>query len=167
MKISILTVSDRSFQKTRPDLSGPALQEYCRSMGWDVVKYQIVPDDEQKISDVLIKWCDANEVDVIFTSGGTGFSTRDVTPEATKNVIQRHVPGIPEAMRHSSIKVTPHAMLSRATAGIRRQTLIINLPGSPKAAIENLEIIKEVLPHAAELLMDGPDAETGHQFGQR
>jgi molybdenum cofactor synthesis domain-containing protein len=106
---------------------------------------------------------DSGEIDVILTTGGTGFSPRDVTPEATEAVIERAAPGLAEAMRQASLRATPHAMLSRATAGIRGQTLIVNLPGSPKAATENLEVIISVLPHAVQLLHNDPGAEAGHQ----
>jgi molybdenum cofactor synthesis domain-containing protein len=101
-------------------------------------------------------------VDVILTTGGTGFSPRDVTPEATQAVIERQTPGLAEAMRHASLSVTPHAMLSRATAGIRKRTLIVNLPGSPKGAVENLQVVLPVLPHAVQLLVEDPQAEEGH-----
>ena len=167
MKISILTVSDRSFRNVRPDLSGPALREFCLSEGWEVIQYQVVPDDKDKIEKVLTDWSDSNKSDIILTTGGTGFSPRDVTPEATENVIHRRAPGLPEAMRQSSLKITPHAMLSRATAGIRGHTLIINLPGSPKAAIENLTTIKSVLNHAIDLLVESPGSEQGHQYSKR
>ena len=114
------------------------------------------------IQETLIDWVDSGEVDVILTTGGTGFSQRDVTPEATLAVIERAAPGISEVMRSASLQVTPHAMLSRAMAGIRGRTLVINLPGSPKGAVENLQFVLPVLPHAVQLLRDGPDAEAGH-----
>ena len=127
-----------------------------------VVKQAVVPDDRAVIQETLAGWVDSGQVDVILTTGGTGFSRRDVTPEATQAVVERQAPGIAEAMRLASLKVTPHAMLSRAMAGIRRRTLIVNLPGSPKGAVENLEVILPVLPHAVELLTESPEAEAGH-----
>lgn len=164
VRFGILTVSDRSYRGERPDASGPVLEEAVVSRGWEVRKRAIVPDDLVEIRQVLIAWADSAEVDIILTTGGTGFSPRDVTPEATLAAIERLAPGIAETMRASSLKVTPHAMLSRATAGIRKYTLIVNLPGSPRAALENLESISVVLPHAVELLGSDPFAEAGHTF---
>ncbi len=165
MKIMVLTVSDRSFQGEREDKSGPALIAILQAHGWEIVSTQIVPDEQSEIEDVLREQADSGEVDIILTTGGTGFSPRDRTPEATKNVIDRNAPGMAEAMRLASLKITPHAMLSRAVAGIRGKTLIVNLPGSPKAAKENLEVILPALPHAIQLLSDSPDAEAGHYPG--
>jgi molybdenum cofactor synthesis domain-containing protein len=133
-------------------------------MGWQVVNVDIVPDEYQVLVDTLARWTDADILDVVLTTGGTGFSPRDVTPEATSAVIQRPAPGLAEAMRVESLKITPHAMLSRAIAGIRNRTLIINLPGSPKAARENLAVIIPVLPHAVQLLRDDANAEAGHRI---
>jgi molybdenum cofactor synthesis domain-containing protein len=121
-----------------------------------------VPDDRIAIQETLAGWADSGQVDVILTTGGTGFSPRDVTPEATHGVVERQAPAIAEAMRLASLKLTPHAMLSRAMAGIRGRTLIVNLPGSPKGALENLEVVVPVLPHAVELLKESPGAEAGH-----
>ncbi len=162
LRIGILTVSDRSYKGERADLSGPALAARIHDQGWGVVFQSIVPDNISIIQDALAEWADSGELDVVLTTGGTGFSPRDVTPEATMAVIERPAPGLAEAMRASSLKVTLHAMLSRATAGIRGQTLIVNLPGSPKGAIENLETILAVLPHAVQLLSEDPGAEAGH-----
>jgi len=122
----------------------------------------ILPDDESVIRQTLIDWVDGNEVDIILTTGGTGFSHRDVTPEATRSVIEREAPGLAEAMRAASLKITPHAMLSRVVAGIRNKTLIINLPGSPKGAVENLQVVMPVLPHAVQLLQENPESESSH-----
>jgi molybdenum cofactor synthesis domain-containing protein len=122
----------------------------------------IIPDDFDQIKNTLLTWTDSRQLDVILTTGGTGFAPRDVTPEATLAVIDRPVPGIPEAMREESLKITPHAMLSRMAAGIRKRTLIINLPGSPKAALENFEVVRPVLEHAVQLLREDPDSEQGH-----
>jgi molybdenum cofactor synthesis domain-containing protein len=122
----------------------------------------VVSDDWDTIQETLIIWEDAGDQDVILTTGGTGFAPRDVTPEATLAVIDRIAPGIAEAMRTKSLEITKHAMLSRAVAGIRGKTLIINLPGSPKGALENLEVVLPVIPHAVQLLSDDPRAEEGH-----
>jgi molybdenum cofactor synthesis domain-containing protein len=132
--------------------------------GWDVLRLEIVPDDFQTIQETLTRWTDAGSLDVILTTGGTGFSPRDITPEATLAVVERQAPGLAEAMRAASLRVTPHAMLSRAVVGIRKSTLIVNLPGSPKAATENLAVILSVLPHAVQLLQEDPDSEAGHQL---
>jgi molybdenum cofactor synthesis domain-containing protein len=164
VSVGILTISDRSARGEREDTSGPLLAEVIRSKGWKVVFQEIVPDDFAHIKTILTEWCDSREVDVILTTGGTGFSPRDITPEATQAVIERAAPGLGEAMRSFSLKATPHAMLSRATAGIRGRTLIVNLPGSPKAARENLEVILPVLPHAVQLLSEDPNAEAGHSM---
>ncbi len=164
MKVAILTVSDRSAAGIRPDSSGPAIEALIKKQGWEITSMATVPDDLLEIKSILENWCDHLAVDVIFTTGGTGFSPRDVTPEATRLVIQREAPGIVEAMRYESLKITPHAMLSRAIAGIRNKTIIINLPGSPKAAIENLNTVIGILPHAVELLHESPNAESGHSF---
>jgi molybdenum cofactor synthesis domain-containing protein len=122
----------------------------------------IIPDEFDQIRNLLVSWADSSQLDVILTTGGTGFASRDVTPEATLAVVERPVPGIPEAMREKSMKITPHAMLSRMAAGIRKRTLIINLPGSPKAALENFEVVCPVLEHAIQLLREDPDSEQGH-----
>jgi molybdenum cofactor synthesis domain-containing protein len=162
LRFGILTVSDRSARGERPDLSGPALADLITAQGWKVERTAILPDDLQALRQLLSTWADGGELDVILTTGGTGFAGRDVTPEATRQVIEREAPGLAEAMRFESLKFTPHAMLSRALAGIRGTVLIVNLPGSPKAAQENLRVILPVLPHAVELLHDYPDAERHH-----
>lgn len=163
LRVGILTVSDRSSQGQRPDSSGPALEGLVTARGWKVLHKDMVPDELDTIQKTLLNWVDGGDLDVILTTGGTGFSPRDVTPEATLAVIERNAPGLAEAMRNASLQVTPHAMLSRAVAGIRGRTLIVNLPGSPKAAAENLEVIASVLPHAIQLLRSDPQAEAGHQ----
>ncbi|MDZ7843737.1 MAG: MogA/MoaB family molybdenum cofactor biosynthesis protein [Anaerolineales bacterium] len=163
LKIGIITVSDRSSRGERPDQSGPELTSAVRDQGWLPLKVRIVPDDLERIKETLIDWCDQENLDVILTTGGTGFSPRDVTPEATREVIDRQAPGLAEAMRAASLKITPHAMLSRAVVGIRKRTLIINFPGSPQAAKENFQVVAPVLPHAAELLREEESAESSHR----
>lgn len=162
IQFGILTLSDRSASGERADTSGPALADLIRTQNWSVAKQAILPDDESAIRAILIEWADSGEVDVILTTGGTGFSPRDITPEATLAVIERDAPGLAETMRAESLKKTSHAMLSRAVAGIRGHTLIVNLPGSPKGALENLQTILSVLPHAVQLLSDDPGSEASH-----
>lgn len=154
-KAAVLTVSDRSSQGQRPDAAGPLVEELLKGAGYDVVQTMIVPDEGARIEAALRQWSDREPVDLIVTTGGTGFSPRDVTPEATIAVCQRLTPGIPEAMRYASMQVTLRGMLSRAVAGIRGKTLIVNLPGSPKAAKENLEAVLPTLAHGLEMLTGG------------
>ena len=162
LRFAILTASDRSARGERPDLSGPALTKLIQAQGWIVVIQTILPDDLVLLRETLFIWIERGDVDVILITGGTGFGPRDVTPEATRAVIEREAPGLTEAMRSASLKVTPHAMLSRAAAGIRGKVLIVDLPGSPKGAVENLQVILPVLPHAVELLQGDPGAEIHH-----
>ena len=162
LHIGILTISDRAARGQRADESGPSLAEAVRAQGWIVEQMDIIPDEREIIEETLRIWSDAGKANVILTTGGTGFSPRDVTPEATQAVIERQAPGLAEAMRQSSLIVTPYAMLSRAIAGIRKRTLIVNLPGSPKAALENFQVILPVLSHAAQLLDEDPQAEADH-----
>lgn len=162
LRFGILTLSDRSARGERADSSGPALADLIEAEGWSVVKQSLLPDEESAIRESLISWADSGELDVILTTGGTGFSPRDVTPEATRAVIDRETPGLAEAMRAASLKITPHAMLSRVVTGIRSRTLIVNLPGSPKGAVENLQVITPVLPHAVQLLREDPTSESTH-----
>jgi molybdopterin adenylyltransferase len=162
LRFGILTVSDRSARGEKADLSGPALVEAVHALGWTVVKAAIIPDDLEVIKSTLGTWADSREMDVLLTTGGTGFAPRDVTPEATMAIVERRTPGIPEVMRAESLKITPHAMLTRMAAGIRKQTLIINLPGSPTAAVENFQVVAPVLEHAVDLLQNDPDSEKGH-----
>jgi molybdenum cofactor synthesis domain-containing protein len=154
LRFSILTVSDRSSRGERPDASGPALVELVKAQGWQVVQQQIVPDEVGAIKETLQVWSDSGDTDVILATGGTGFAPRDVTPEATRAVVERLTPGLDEAMRAASLKVTPHAMLSRALSGIRKRTLIITLPGSPKGATENFQVVLPALEHAVKLLRE-------------
>ena len=162
IRFGIMTLSDRSSRGERADASGPALSNLIQAEGWVVVKQSLLPDDEAAIRKRLMEWADSGDLDVLLTTGGTGFARRDVTPEATRAVIDREAPGLAEAMRLASLKVTPHAMLSRIVTGIRGKTLIINLPGSPKGAVENLRVVVPVLPHAVQLLHDDPASESTH-----
>lgn len=167
IRVAILTISDRSARGEREDVSGAVIAEIvseqlARSA---ITARAIVPDERNRISAQLIAWSDSLAIDLILTTGGTGFAPRDVTPEATRQIIDREAPGLAEAMRAASLSKTPHAMLSRAVCGMRGHTLIINLPGSPKAVRENLDVILPVLPHAIQLLADAPDAENGHALG--
>ena len=163
IRVGIITVSTRSARGERPDTSGPALVDAVTHQGWQVIRTAIVPDELEKISKTLVEWADSMLMDVILTTGGTGLSPNDVTPEATRAVVQRLTPGLDEAMRSAALGITPHAMLSRAASGIRMRALIVNLPGSPKGAVENLAIIIPVLPHAVQLLQEDPSAEAGHR----
>jgi molybdenum cofactor synthesis domain-containing protein len=162
LRFGILTLSDRSSRGERPDSSGPTLARLILTENWSVAKQALLPDNESTIRAILTEWADSGELDVILTTGGTGFAPRDVTPEATRAVIEREAPGLAEAMRAASLKITPHAMLSRIVTGIRKRTLIINLPGSPKGAVENLQVILPVLVHAVQLLQEDPASETSH-----
>ena len=152
-KAAILTASDKGSRGERVDLSGPAIQEMIEPEGYTVTEYKIVPDDQETLEKEMKRIADEGIADIIFTTGGTGFSMRDVTPEATIAVSDRLVPGIPEAMRAYSMTITPKGMLSRAAAGIRKQTLIVNMPGSPKAVKESLEYIIGPLRHGLEILL--------------
>ena len=164
MRVGVLTVSDRSARGEREDKSGPLLAELVEErLGAEVVRMDVVPDEREEIAAVLKDWADRLRLDLVLTTGGTGFAPRDVTPEATRDVIEKEAPGLAEAMRAESLKVSPHAMLSRGVAGIRGKTLIVNLPGSPKAVRENLEVILPALPHAVELLNEYPEAEQHHR----
>lgn len=151
MLVSVLTASDRCARGEAEDKSGPLIFELM-SADAEKGEYTVLPDDRKKLSEALIHLCDDVKSDIVFTTGGTGFSPKDVTPEATKDVIEREAPGIAEAIRQKSLCVTPRAMLSRAVAGIRGKTLIINLPGSPKAVRESLETVLPVLGHAVETM---------------
>lgn len=152
-KAAVLTVSDRSFRGLRPDGAGPLAASLLEAAGYSVVETALVPDEQPDIEAALIRLAD--RAALVVTTGGTGFSPRDVTPEATLAVCERPAPGIPEAMRAASMAVTPRAMLSRAAAGIRGGTLILNLPGSPKAARENLEAVLPALEHGLKMLLGG------------
>ncbi|MEJ5240701.1 MAG: MogA/MoaB family molybdenum cofactor biosynthesis protein [Anaerolineales bacterium] len=163
LRVAILIASDRSARGERADASGPALAEWVQKQGWKVVTLAVLPDDYVTLRNWLMARCDEGGVDLILTSGGTGVAPRDITPEATRAVLDKEVPGLAEAIRAASLSKTPHAMLSRGVAGIRKRTLIVNLPGSPKGAIESLEVIAPALPHAVDLLRESPEAEAGHR----
>ena len=151
-RVAILTVSDSGFAGTREDKSGPAIREIMENAGYTVTGNYLLPDDRGEIGSLLKKLCDENAADLVLTTGGTGLSPRDWTPEATMDIAERMVPGIAEAMRYYSLQITPRAMLSRAVAAIRGRTLIINLPGSPKAVRECLDFLLPALGHGLDTL---------------
>jgi molybdenum cofactor synthesis domain-containing protein len=159
IKVAVVTLSDKASKGKRVDTSGPTIERLVKKINAKVVSYDILPDEKKLIKKKLISLC--NKVDLILTTGGTGLSPRDVTPDATKEVIKQEVPGIAEAVRYKGLRKTPFAMLSRAIAGIRGKTLIVNLPGSPKAVEESLNVILTCLPHAIEKIK-GSKAECAH-----
>ncbi|HZD59797.1 MAG TPA: MogA/MoaB family molybdenum cofactor biosynthesis protein, partial [Anaerolineae bacterium] len=150
--VAVLTISDKGSRGEREDTSGPEIQRIVEVEGAKVIAYQIIPDEQYEIEEKLVRLADFEDAELILTTGGTGFSPRDVTPEATLAVIERSAPGFVEAIRHESLKITPHAMLSRAVSGIRGQALIINLLGSPKAVRESLQVILPALLHGLQIL---------------
>jgi molybdopterin adenylyltransferase len=152
MRVAILTISDSSFRGERPNLGGPSVRERCVNLGWQVASEAVLPDDRAKISESLKQIADSNAVELILTTGGTGLGPRDVTPEATSEICERIVPGLSELMRERGRQSTPRAALSRAIVGTRGATLIVNLPGSPKGAVESLNAIADLLPHASEVM---------------
>lgn len=152
-KVAIVCMSDKGSKGEREDISTQVIERIMIENGYEVSEKVLIPDEFQLIKDTLINLCDNNLVDLILTTGGTGFSKRDVTPEATEEIIEKRVPGIPEAMRAYSLTITKRAMLSRATAGIRKNTLIINMPGSPKAVEESLNYIVSELKHGLEIMV--------------
>lgn len=158
---AVITVSDKGFRGERIDTSGPAIGGILREKGWNVVYTAIVPDEREQIKAELVKCADTLGVNLVLTTGGTGFSPRDITPEATLEVIERRTPGIPEAMRSESFRITPKGCLSRAEAGIRARTLIVNLPGSEKAARENLQAVLVPVEHGVEMLLGSGSADCG------
>jgi len=171
IRVGILTCSDRGSRGERADVSGPTLHNLVvERLGGKVAQYRVVPDDRIQIEEALKEWADQEKLDLVLTTGGTGFSPRDVTPEATRAVVEREAPALTHAMLFESLRITPYAMLTRATAGIRRRTLIVNFPGNPKAVQENFDAVAEVLPHAIDIIR-GVDThahrahEGGHQGG--
>jgi molybdopterin adenylyltransferase len=152
MRVSVVTISDSVSSGKSEDRSGPAVITRCKDLVWQVVSSHVLPDDRATIETLLKKTADASDADVILTTGGTGVGPRDVTPEATTAVVERLIPGFGEHMRSEGAKKTPRAILSRAVAGIRATTIIINLPGSPRGAVESLDAIAEFLPHAVSIL---------------
>ncbi|MBW1729577.1 MAG: MogA/MoaB family molybdenum cofactor biosynthesis protein [Deltaproteobacteria bacterium] len=151
-RAGVLTVSDKGSQGLREDRSGDAVEALLQEKGFRVEQRDMVPDEQDQIEKILIEWVDKKGLSLIVTTGGTGLTPRDVTPQATKAVIDYEVPGMAEAMRAESLKKTPHAMISRAVAGVRKSCLIINVPGSPRAAVENLSVVVPALEHALSKL---------------
>lgn len=156
MRCGILTLSDKGSRGEREDLSGKYLIEFAEAQGWKVEAYQILPDEEEEISKTLLNWCEELKLDLILTTGGTGVHPRDVTPEATRRILEKEIPGLGEYIRYLSFAKTPKAALSRGLAGIRGKTLIVNLPGSPKALMEIMPPLKEVLEHAINKIKGDP-----------
>ncbi len=152
LKVAILTISDKGSEGEREDKSGPLLKDLVEFNGGKVIDYKIVPDEEQQIGAALVEWADSGNVQIILTTGGTGLSERDITPEATAKVIERRAPGFSEAIRQQAFKDTKKAILSRGISGVRGKTLIINFPGSTKAVDESFKIVQSVLSHAVEIL---------------
>ena len=152
MRVAIITLSDSGYAGQREDRSGPVIRELAETVGYEIVHTVLLPDGIEPLASELRRLCDEDMADLVLTTGGTGFSPTDLTPEATLSVVERPAPGIAEAMRYNSLQITPRAMLSRAAAGIRKRTLIVNLPGSPKAVRECLEFILPSLGHGLEIL---------------
>jgi molybdenum cofactor synthesis domain-containing protein len=155
LKVGILIASDRASAGTYPDKSGPALTKWAVRQGWSVSLSQVVPDDRAGIAGLLAQWCDAGALDLILTTGGTGVGPRDVTPEATRDILEREVPGLAEHMRREGMTHTPLAALSRAVAGVRGKTIVVNLPGSPTGALESIAAVAALLPHLQAMLQGG------------
>ena len=158
---AVITVSDKCFRGERADASGPVLCDILKEKGFDVVYTAIVPDETEAIQAELLKCADEKEIALVLTTGGTGFSPRDITPEATMAIVERATPGIPEAMRAESMRITPKGCLSRSAAGIRKGTLIINLPGSKKASQENILAVIDAVDHGLEMLQSAGSANCG------
>lgn len=152
IQVAVITVSDSAVKGTRADRSGPAVRERVESFGWSVSAVELVADESLEIADAVRRLADSGQVSVVLTTGGTGVALRDVTPEATRTIIDREIPGLGELMRSEGQKFTPKAVLSRGLAGLRGRTLIVNLPGSPKGAVESLDAIAKLIPHVVDLL---------------
>jgi molybdopterin adenylyltransferase len=165
--VAVITVSDSAHAGKRTDASGPAVRTRLEQLGWCVAVTETVPDDAVRISERLIAVADGNQVCAIFTTGGTGVALRDVTPEATRAVIDREIPGLGELMRAAGRSSTPYSVLSRAIAGTRGKVLIVNLPGSPRGAVESLDAIVELVPHVLELLSGKTEHPVGRERGAR
>lgn len=159
-KVGIITASDKGASGERIDKSSGVIREIVEKQGWEVTEYVVLPDDKELLEEAMADWCDSKKVDLLLTTGGTGFAKRDITPEATMAVAEKLVPGIGEAMRYYSLKITNRAILSRGIAAIRKSTLIVNLPGSPKSVKENLEAVIDGLDHGLAILK-GQDSECG------
>lgn len=152
IRVAILTISDSASRGLRADASGPALEQRCRELGWEVVERQTVADDKDAIAGQLRAWADSNAASLILTTGGTGIAARDITPEATRGILERELPGIAELMRARGLEQTRFSALSRAVAGTRGRTVIVNLPGSPRGALHSFDAIQGLVPHCADLL---------------
>lgn len=152
IRVAILTISDSAANGTRADASGPALRAHCIDLGWNVVAESVIPDENEKIASALSSWADRHTADLILTTGGTGVAPRDVTPEATRSILDREIPGIPELLRAKGLEQTRFSVLSRGLAGNRKQSFIVNLPGSPAGALFSLQVIDNLIPHIVNLL---------------
>ena len=166
IRATVLTVSDSTFAGTRADKSGPAVKARLRELGFDIVSHGVVPDDRHHICDELVRLADGGGTDVIFTTGGTGIAERDVTPEATRDAIDREIPGFGERMRAEGTQFTLKSLLSRALAGTRKRVLIINLPGAPRGAVQSLDAIVELVPHVLDLLGGRTEHRDAQHFGK-
>ncbi len=163
--VAILTVSDSAALGKRADLSGPVVRERCEQLGWNIKAYEVVPDDEALIAERLRDWADNSTASVILTTGGTGVSARDVTPEGTRRILDREIPGVAELMRSEGLEQTKFSALSRAVAGTRKRTLIVNLPGSPRGAVHSLKAIEELISHVVDLLEGKTEHSSGAKLG--
>ncbi|MCX6054582.1 MAG: MogA/MoaB family molybdenum cofactor biosynthesis protein [Chloroflexi bacterium] len=164
IRVAVITISDRAFSGEREDQSGPRLISFSETHGWSIVCSSIIPDEFEEITKTLLLNANSGGVDLILTTGGTGFSRRDVTPEATLSILQKRTPGLVEKMRLDCSKINPNAILSRSESGIIGKCLIINLPGNPNAAEENLSCISPVLEHAISIIQESEDSQKDHSY---